>query len=237
MRASHVLVRLLALAAVLTVVTFAWAKGPDTLPTVEGKRTSLKVQVVRYTGGVNGEMIVEVQNTGTKPETFTAQGLYFVPEGDPDKAPQRLGAAGPFVIDGQGDKPLEQVQLAPKAKAQLRLQVFCIDSHRASPSASNGFRTAKDRLPQQLRQEIDSRAKAALKQHGNKMPAAKAAIQSEVWGARNQRWIQLDGERKNERNANDGRVMPQQPSRRQPHRIREPLPQQNQEQIQEQRAR
>ncbi|HEY3355862.1 MAG TPA: hypothetical protein VGQ83_21595 [Polyangia bacterium] len=193
--------RLAAIAGLLLVATLAWAKPPTPLPPLEGGSSRLQMRVLRYTGGVNGEMVVEVQNAGPRPETFTAQGLYFVPEGDPDKAPQRLGAAGPFQIDGQQGAAVDKLPLPPGAKAQVRLQVFCIDSHRSSPTADHTFRLGKERLPRELRSEIEGKAKAALGRHGGKMPAAKAAIQSEVWGARDKKWIRLDGERRQEKNA------------------------------------
>ena len=221
MRTFFNAVRFVALVGLLAGSIMAFAKPPAPLPALAGGQSTIQLRIIRYTGGVNGEMVVEVQNTGSKTETFNAQGLYFVPEGDPDKAPQRLGAAGPFVLEGKNEKPLDQLPLAPRAKAQVRLQVFCIDSHRSSPSASHSFRTGKDRLPRELRSEIDGKAKAALRQHGGKMPAAKEAIQSEVWGARNKKWIQLDGERKNEKNANEQRMAPNSRVHRYPSRIQE----------------
>jgi hypothetical protein len=200
MRAPFALARIVAFTALLIGSALANAKPPTPLPALDGARTNLSVRIIKYTGGVNGEMIVEVQNQGSRPEVFSAQGLYFVPDGDADKAPQRLGAAGPFQVVGQGQpRALERLPLAPKAKAEVRLQVFCIDSHRSSPTAQNSFHLGKERLPKQLRVEIDGKAKAALGQHGGRMAPAKAAIQSEVWQARDKKWIKLDGERKNEK--------------------------------------
>jgi hypothetical protein len=213
MRSS--LLRVAALLALLLASAVGSAKGPMPLPPLDGARSNLQIRIVRYDGHTNGQMVVEVQNTGSRAEIFSAQGLYFVPEGDPDKAPQRLAAAGPFVIDGHNDaRPIEQLQIKPKGKAQLRLPVFCIDSHRASPSPQNAFRVAKERMPRDLRTNIEVRAKAAIKQSGNRPSAAAPAIQSEVWNARNQKWIKLDGERKDERNVQQE----PRPSRR-PHRL------------------
>jgi hypothetical protein len=220
MRAPFALFRIAAFAGLLIASTFATAKPATPLPGLEGGRSSLAVKVIRYTGGVNGEMVVEIQNNGARPEVFNAQGLYFVPDGDPDKAPQRLGAAGPFQVEGQGEpRSLEKLPLPPKAKAQVRLQVFCIDSHRSSPTAQNSFHLGKERLPKQLRTEIDSKAKAALGRHGGRMPAAKSAIQSEVWQARDKNWIKLDGERKQEKGSNG--IQQQRPIHRHPSRIQE----------------
>jgi hypothetical protein len=222
MRAPFALARLAVFTALLIGSAFADAKPPTPLPALEGARGNLAVRIIRYTGGVNGEMVVEVQNHGSKAEVFSAQGLYFVPDGDPDKAPQRLGAAGPFQIEGQGQpRVLEKLPLAPKAKAQVRLQVFCIDSHRGSPTAQHSFHLGKERLPKQLRNEIDTKAKAALSQHGGRMPAAKAAIQSEVWQARDKKWIKLDGERKQEKGPSQMHPQSPRPIHRHPQRIQE----------------
>jgi len=221
MRTPFALIRLAAFVGLLVASTFVAAKPPTPLPALEGGRSNLAVRIIRYTGGVNGEMVVEVQNNGTRPEVFNAQGLYFVPDGDPDKAPQRLGAAGPFQIEGKGEpRSLDKLPLPPKAKAQVRLQVFCIDSHRSSPTAQNSFHLGKERLPKQLRTEIDSKAKAALGRHGGRMPAAKSAIQSEVWQARDKNWIKLDGERKQEKGPR-GTYQAPRPIHRHPMRIQE----------------
>jgi hypothetical protein len=222
MRARFALIRVAALTALLAASTFAAAKGPTPLPALDGARTNLAVRIIKYTGGVNGEMVVEVQNHGARSEVFSAQGLYFVPDGDPDKAPQRLGAAGPFQVVGEGQpRSLDKLPIAPKAKAQVRLQVFCIDSHRASPTAQNSFHLGKERLPKQLRTEIDSRAKAALGRHGGRMPAAKSAIQSEVWQARDKSWIKLDGERKQEKGPQGLHNQSPRPIHRHPSRVQE----------------
>jgi hypothetical protein len=222
MRAPFALTRIAVFTALLVASAFATAKPPTPLPPLEGARSQLAVRVIKYTGGVNGEMVVEVQNQGTRSEVFTAQGLYFVPDGDPDKAPQRLGAAGPFQIEGQGQpRALEKLPLAPKAKAQVRLQVFCIDSHRSSPTAQNSFHLGKERLPKQLRTEIDGKAKAALSQHGGRMAPAKAAIQSEVWQARDKNWIKLDGERKQEKGPRSYEQQAPRPIHRHPQQIQQ----------------
>jgi len=102
----------------------------------------------------------------------------------------------------------------------VRLQVFCIDSHRGSPTAQHSFHLGAKRLPKQLRTEIDGKAKEALSRHGFKMPAAKAAIQSEVWQARDKNWIKLDGERKQEKGPR-GTYQAPRPIHRHPMRIQE----------------
>jgi hypothetical protein len=203
--------RVVTLAVLLAAPTLARATPPyQPLPALDGTPTRLQVRVLKYTGGTNGEMVVEVQNPGTRTEVFAAQGLYFVPDGDPEKAPQRLGAAGPFQIDEQGQqRRLERLELKPKAKAEVRLQVFCIDSHRGSPTAAHKFNLSKERLPRELRRQIDENTQTVLRQHKGNVPAAKAEIQSGVWNARDSKWLKLDGERRHEK-APRQESMPQQ---------------------------
>ena len=88
----------------LAVASAAGAKGPEfgPMPMEGNKKSSLKMRVVTYQGGTNGKMMVEVKNTTQAEESFHAKGLYFVPKGDPEKAPQRLGAAGPFEAKKNG---------------------------------------------------------------------------------------------------------------------------------------
>jgi hypothetical protein len=182
------------------------------MPKTDGKQTPLRIRFVEYTGGVNGEMIVDVRNPSRRTETFTAEGLYFVPDGDPEKAPQRLGATGPFQIvepahgaaitpSGEVAPPkaatvvartAESLALAPGREVRVRLQVFCIDSHRPSPQASHTFHLGGERLPKTLREEIATKTRASLAKArvaypkaapAALMPAAKAEIQQNVWGA------------------------------------------------------
>src|SRR5262249_13202214 len=58
----------------------------------------LDVRAVQYDGSTNGKLVVQVKNNGKSAQKFSAQGLYFVPEGNPDSAPQRLGAVGPMQV-------------------------------------------------------------------------------------------------------------------------------------------
>lgn len=193
--------RVLLIPAVFVFVsTVSWASTFVAVPAADKPAKSLQLRIVRYTGGTNGEMIIEVKNTGRRVASFSAEGLYFVPEGDPEKAPQRLGAAGPFLVQRGGTwTRVEQTSLAARATAQLKLQVFCIDSHRASPGADQPFRLAAKRLPKALRSKIEGGAKHALKRYRGVLPAAKSAIQSTVWQARDEKWIKLDGERAQEK--------------------------------------
>lgn len=191
------------------------------LPALDGKRPGLTMKVLRYTGGTNGKMVVEVRNPSTQAVAFDPQGLYFVPEGDPDKAPQRLGAAGPFEVSEGGTwKAQEKLRLPPGKAVKVQLQVFCIDSHRSSPSASHQFKMAAKRLPKNLRREITAGAAEQLRKNGYRMPAAKSAIQSHIWKTRDQKWIKLEGERRQEKNAN-----PREQMRRYPQQRRLPIQQ------------
>ena len=183
------------LMAALPTTAFA---GPF-VPVPKAKK--MKIRFVKYTGGASGRMIVEVRNDAKRTQKFAAKGLYFVPGGDPDKAPQRLGAAGPFEAnEGQQWKRKESVSIKPGATMRLKLQVFCLDSHRSSPGSSQKFSVARKRLPKQLSGQISSGAKGILRRH--KAPsAATSAIQSHVWKTRNKKWIKLQGERKKEKSS------------------------------------
>lgn len=168
----------------------------------------LDIRAVSYNGATNGLLTVEVRNASATPQTFTAAGLYFIPEGDPDEAPQRLGAVGPIQIGqvgqigqiGQiGGTELQKLLVPPGATKEVILHVFCIDSHRSSPSPQNKFHVAKTRMPRALASTIERKASAAVadeRKKGTHAPrnAAKSKIQSEVWKSRDSRWIELDGE-------------------------------------------
>ncbi len=173
------------------------------VPTAGGKSSpDLKIRFVRYEGGTNGEMVVVVRNDGKSKRTFSAEGIYFVPEGDPESAPQRLGAAGPFeMVKGMARHEANKLALAPGQSKRLYLSVFCIDSHRSSPSTGQKFKIAAKRMPRKLRQKISSGAAKAIKANrGNyKAPKTKSAIQSSVWKNRDADWIELQGERKAEK--------------------------------------
>lgn len=187
---------------------FAFPSGYGPLPGLDKSDASrLGIRVVEYRGGTNGKMVVEVLNEGAKAQTFHAKGLYFVPKGDPDKAPQRLGAAGPFrVKDGLAWKNHEKLQLAPKQKVRLELDVFCIDSHRSSPSSSTQFGLAVKRMPMKLANEIDVGTKSAMKKGKvDSASGAKNRVQSLVWKTRNKAWIKLEGEREYEKKRRSGR--------------------------------
>jgi hypothetical protein len=211
----HVCSGLALLALGLLIAAPAHAGGAAPLPALDGRRPGLRLQVDRYTGGTNGKMVVTVRNPGSSAVAFDPQGLYFVPEGDPEKAPQRLGAAGPFEVSEAGTwKERTTVEVPPRGSVTVQLQVFCIDSHRSSPTAEHRFRLASERLPANLRRTIHTGAAAELSRARGRMPAAKSAIQSHIWSTRDQNWIKLQGERKQEKQPQNLRPSPRRMERR-----------------------
>ena len=161
-----------------------------------GKASGLELRIVHYDGSTNGVLEVEVKNTRAEATDFSARGLYFVPNGNADEAPQRLGAVGPFnVKTDQGWQRRDKLSLPPGDVARLKLDVYCIDSHRSSPSSSTGFHVAKDRVPAKVSDKIlESAAAAAAPYGGVESPRAKGAVQQQVWKNRDDKWIKLDGE-------------------------------------------
>jgi hypothetical protein len=186
-----------------------------------GKASALTLRAMGYQGSTNGVLAVEVHNPGKRAARFSAEGLYFIPGGDPDEAPQRLGAVGPMrMASGDGKAAdLVSLEVAAGATVRLELDVFCIDSHRPSPSPANTFTVARTRMPKALSATIESRGKRAADEAGGYRAApAKAAVQSEVWQARDAKWIKLDGEGAQEQEKAhprpDRHIQRQQPMRR-----------------------
>jgi hypothetical protein len=176
------------------------------LPDLGGKGEDLQIRVVRYDGSTNGKMVVDVRNTGKIGTRFVAEGIYFIPAGDPEKAPQRLGAAGPFTVVGRGTaSSLQELVLQPGETRQLQLDVFCIDSHRGSPSSSTRFSVAGKRMPKELRQTIATDAQKIIRRNKGDVAKSKDEIQSTTWQARDRKWIKLEGERKQEKAAPQSR--------------------------------
>jgi hypothetical protein len=192
------------------------AFGP--VPAVDGKKNTLQIRQLDFTGGATGQVVVEVRNQSQQPQTFEARGLYFVPNGNAQSAPQRVGAAGPFEVqEGQGWQRKDQLQVQPGQTVKLKLQTFCLDSHRGSPGKGQGYKVARDRLPQDLTGEIEGGARRIIRAKGGYSKAAEATgdIQSHVWSSRNKKWLKLEGERANEKS--DGSSGPSQRHiRRQP---------------------
>lgn len=168
------------------------------VPAAGKGRTPLQLKVVAYDGATNGELTVEVRNPTGKPLRFAAEGLYFIPDGDPDTAPQRLGAVGPLRLASSEDEDARRssIAIAAGATVRVKLDVFCIDSHRPSPSSDNTFALGSKRLPRNLTATIEKRsADAAAGVSGSyAAPAAKSAIQGIVWTARDAKWVELEGE-------------------------------------------
>jgi hypothetical protein len=161
-----------------------------------GKPTGLSLRIVDYEGATNGVLKVEVKNTRSEPAPFSARGLYFVPDGNANEAPQRLGAVGPFSVKTErGWERRDSLTLPPHSKAEVELDVYCIDSHRGSPGPTTGFHVAKGRVPAALSNEIARDAERAAASYGGvAAPAAKGAVQSQVWRNRDKKWLPLDGE-------------------------------------------
>ena len=167
-------------------------------PEPGGKPTGLEVRVVSYNGSTNGAITVEVRNPTKTTQIFSAAGLFFVPAMDPDKAPQRLGAVGPYEVKTERH---EKMEIAANGSLMANLDVYCIDSHRSSPNPQTPFRIAKERLPPQLTAAIDAESKeVAAPSGGVSAPAAKSAVQSTVWKNRDAKWIRVEGESKQEAN-------------------------------------
>jgi len=190
--------------ATLAIIAPAPARAAERFAPLPAENAShpspLLLRVVQYQGSSNGVITVEVKNPTDKPQEFQAKGLYFVPQGNADQAPQRLGAVGPFVVGGaQGGARRDRMTITAGETVRLTLDVYCIDSHRSSPSSTTDFRVAKDRVPAPLMRAIDADAeRAASGLGGVSAPAAKGAVQSEVWKNRDKKWIRLDGEGKQE---------------------------------------
>lgn len=166
--------------------------------------SSLQIRAVEYDGSVNGTLRVQIKNTQKTAEKFTAAGLYFVPQGDPDTAPQRLGAVGPMQLATDNKKEQASIDVPAGATVDVALDVFCIDSQRGAPTTKNVFDVGNSRMPKQLSQQIEKGADDAVaveRKSGNAAPrpAAKSAIQSKVWESRDADWVELDGEGKQEK--------------------------------------
>ena len=162
--------------------------------------TGLQARFVGYDGNTNGELTIEVWNPTVAPVELKAAGLYFVPMIEADKSPQRLGAVGSYQVRvNQAWKRHEQFAIPPGEKVEVRLDVYCIDSHRASPTSQTRFSIARDRVPVNITQAIHKDAtKAAAGMGGISAPAAKSVVQGEVWKARDRKWVPLEGEGKQE---------------------------------------
>ena len=165
------------------------------LPPLKGRSSKLQIKFKAYKGG---KVVAEVKNTTKTAQAFHPAGMFFVPTDHPDKAPQRMGAAGPYeVYDGSAWHPVTKSYKIPKGKnVQVRLQVFCLDHHRASPQNGQGFRVAKMRLPKNLQHRIRKGVTKALggRRSYKGAPRAKGAVQSHIWNERARKWYKIEGE-------------------------------------------
>lgn len=193
---------LLALVALFSLSTPAHAdKAFAPVPAMPGvKEQPFDLRIVSYDGSTNGALTIEVRNKTKVAATFDAQGLYFVPQMSANEAPQRLGAVGALQTEKGGAWTYgENATVAANETVRIKLDVFCIDSHRSSPTSTTPFALAKDRLPVDLSTNIRSAAKKAADTAGGyAAPAAKSSMQGEVWKNRDADWIQLEGEGKQE---------------------------------------
>lgn len=161
--------------------------------------SKLEIRAIAYDGSVNGTLTVQVRNAGKSAQKFSAAGLYFVPDGNPDTAPQRLGAVGPMQLTQGETKETSELVVDAGQTVEVKLDVFCIDSHRGAPTSQNVFHVGATKMPKELTTTIEGRADAEVRAKraagdAAPRPAAKGAIQSEVWKSRDAKWIKLDGE-------------------------------------------
>ncbi len=171
--------------------------GFNRMPNLDGQGKTLRLKIVGYKGG---KMHVQVRNVGSSPAVFKADGLYFVPSGKPEHAPQRMGAAGPMEVSEAGIwKRKQAYRVGANKTVVLRLDVFCLDSHRSSPSDGQGFSVARKRLPKRLRKKIVDGSNLIYHRSKRAKRPSRSAIQGYIWKTRNKRWIKLQGERKAEK--------------------------------------
>ena len=174
----------------------------DKLPGEQGKTSPLLMRIVQYQGSTNGAITVEVKNPTGAPQEFSAKGIYFVPTGNANEAPQRLGAVGPFQLqsanghvaaDGSDDDCRGRDGAVDAGRLLHRFaprepQLVDVVPRRQGPRP--GAARAAPSTP--------TRHKSAEGHGGVSAPAAKSAVQSEVWKNRDKKWIELDGEGKQE---------------------------------------
>lgn len=162
-----------------------------------GQVQKLHIKVLGYRGW---KMEIVVTNKSHSPRSFEPNGLYFIPKGSPERAPQRLAASGPFYakMSRKWARHTKGIKIPANSQQKLRLEVFCLDSHRSSPRNGQAFRLANKRLPQSLRRVFRKNSIKYMKQHKSRSHF-RGANQSMIWRERNKKWIKLEGERKNER--------------------------------------
>jgi hypothetical protein len=155
-----------------------------------GTRFELKVD--RYTDGVHGEMTVLVHNLGSHDDSFSARGMYFLPDDHADQ--QRLTVVG-GIRAGSEDAPRTAVLVAAGATVRLRMDVYCIDYNRHAPETATQFTVASARLPDRLLAAIEAATVATVRTVRFKPDADQMTIiQGRVWAARESRRTRLRGD-------------------------------------------
>lgn len=196
----------LSLFVALLILTFCMPAFATQFVSIPGKVKNLELRIVEYDGGTNGAMVVEVKNSGSKIATFAALGLFFVPLQTANKAPQRLGASGPFTEQVEKTQRVHtgDLKLAAGETKRLRLEVFCIDSHRASPTNETQFSLAKKRLPKSLTADMKKSNAKIYKASKGSPKKFRGRIQKNMWEQRNKKWIKVEGEGKQESELKNG---------------------------------
>lgn len=170
------------------------------MPPAPGQDGKFELRVVQYDDGVHGEMTVEVHNLGAQSANFSARGLYFTPDGDPNVAPQRLAVVG-GIRTGSEDAPRDLVQVAAGATARIRFDVYCIDEDRHAPESTTPYTMASTRLPDKLSAAIVADTADVVKTIKLKADDdQQRRIQPLVWQARREvRGFRLKGDGAQER--------------------------------------
>jgi hypothetical protein len=109
---------------------------------------------------------------------------------------------------------VQELALQPGETRQIQLDVFCIDSHRGSPSSATSFSVAGKRMPTELRQTIAKDAATVIQRNKGDVEKSRSEIQSTTWEARDRKWIKLEGERRQEKAAPSQSNEPMQQQRR-----------------------
>jgi hypothetical protein len=172
------------------------------MPPGPGQDGKFELRVVQYDDGVHGEMTVEVHNLGNVSSNFSARGLYFVPDDNPNTAPQRLAVVG-GVRTGSEDAPRDVIQVAAGGTMKVRFDVYCIDEDRHSPESTTQFTMARTRLPADLSVAIEGTTAEVVKTIKLKADDdQQRRIQPLVWMARREpsvRGVKLRGDGAQER--------------------------------------
>lgn len=132
------------------------------MPPGTGQDGKFELRVVHYDDGVHGEMTVEVHNLGNASSNFSARGLYFTPDDNPNIAPQRLAVVG-GIRTGSEDAPRDLIQVAAGGTMKVRFDVYCLDEDRHAPRSSTQFTLARSRLPDALQVGLEQATAEVVK--------------------------------------------------------------------------